>query len=214
MYAKYFKRPFDFVLSLIALIALSPLLLLLIIIGAIVMKGNPIFTQIRPGKDEKLFKMIKFRTMTCERDSAGKLLPDEDRLTRYGSFLRKSSLDELLELINIVKGDMSLVGPRPLLVRYLPLYNERQKRRHEVRPGLTGLAQVSGRNALSWEDKFELDVGYIDGVSFVGDVRILIGTVGKVVRRDGISSDTSATMDEFLGDVNAHTIDVVGNRVN
>ena len=158
MYKKYIKRILDFTLSLIALIVLSPVLLVLTVLGAVKMKGNPFFTQLRPGKDEKIFKLIKFRSMTCEKDRNGDLLPDEQRLTRYGKLLRSSSLDELPELINILKGDMSIVGPRPLLVKYLPLYNEEQRHRHDVRPGLTGLAQVNGRNAITWEERFALDV--------------------------------------------------------
>ena len=199
MYTKYFKRVLDFLLSLMALIALSPVLLALIVLGAVKMKGNPFFTQMRPGKDEKIFKLIKFRTMTCEKDSEGKLLPDEKRLTKYGKFLRSTSLDELPELVNILKGDMSIVGPRPLLVEYLPRYNTQQKRRHEVRPGLTGLAQVNGRNAISWEEKFELDVTYADSVSFGKDVKIILDTVLAVLKRDGISSASSATMETFMG---------------
>ena len=158
MYANCLKRFFDFSLSLIALLVLSPVLLVLIVLGAIKMKGNPFFTQKRPGKDEKIFKMIKFRTMTCEKDENGKLLPDEKRLTRYGKLLRSTSLDELPELLNILKGDMSIVGPRPLLVEYLPYYTEEERHRHDVRPGLTGLAQVNGRNSVNWDKRFCLDV--------------------------------------------------------
>lgn len=198
-YEKYIKRILDFTLSLMALIVLSPVLLVLIIVGAIKMKGNPFFTQDRPGKDEKIFKLIKFRSMTCETDAQGNLLPDEVRLTRYGKFLRASSLDELPELINILKGDMSIVGPRPLLVRYLPLYNAEQKHRHDVRPGLTGWAQVNGRNTLSWEDKFRYDVDYVNRISFALDVKVIFMTVKKVFCREGISSETSATMEEFKG---------------
>lgn len=199
MYRKFFKRFFDFVLSLMALVGLSPILLVLTVMGAIKMKGNPFFTQQRPGKNEKIFKLIKFRTMTCETDDNGNLLPDEQRLTGYGKFLRSTSLDELPELINILKGDMSIVGPRPLLVRYLDRYNDFQRRRHEVRPGLTGYAQVNGRNAISWEDKFKYDVEYVDHITFLGDIKILIDTVLVVFRHDGISSGTSATMEEFMG---------------
>ena len=198
-YEKYIKRMLDFTLSLMALIVLSPVLLVLVIVGAIKMKGNPFFTQDRPGKDEKIFKLIKFRSMTCETDAQGNLLPDEVRLTRYGKFLRASSLDELPELINILKGDMSIVGPRPLLVRYLPLYNAEQKHRHDVRPGLTGWAQVNGRNTLSWEDKFHYDVDYVNQISFALDVKVIFMTVKKVFCREGISSETSATMEEFKG---------------
>ena len=199
MYAKYFKRILDFVLSLLALLALSPLLLVLTILGAVKMKGNPFFTQARPGKNEKIFKLIKFRSMTCETDAQGNLLPDEVRLTRYGRLLRSTSLDELPELVNILKGDMSIVGPRPLLVRYLPRYNRQQRRRHEVRPGLTGLAQINGRNAITWEEKFRMDVEYVDNITFWGDVKIIWGTVVKVLRRADISSATSDTMEEFMG---------------
>ncbi len=199
MYAKYFKRVIDFTLSLIALIVLSPILLILVIVTTIAMKGNPFFTQQRPGKDEKIFKLIKFRTMTNERDENGDLLPDDVRLNKFGKFLRSTSLDELPELINILKGDMSIVGPRPLLVKYLPLYNDEQRRRHDVRPGLTGNAQANGRNALSWEDKFKLDIEYVDNLSFAFDVKIIFDTVKAVLKRDGISSETSATMEEFKG---------------
>lgn len=199
MYANCFKRVFDFCLSLMALIALSPLLVVLTIVGAIAMGGNPFFTQERPGKDEKIFKLIKFRTMNNKKDENGNLLPDDIRLTKYGKFLRSTSLDELPSLINIFKGDMAIVGPRPLLVRYLPLYNEEQHQRHNVRPGLTGYAQAHGRNALSWEDRFKMDVEYVHNVSFVGDVKIILDTVIAVLKRDGISSKTSATMEEFMG---------------
>ena len=204
MYAKFWKRFFDFTLSLLALIVLSPVLLILTIVGAIAMRGNPFFVQPRPGKKgkdgkEKIFKLIKFRTMSNKKDKDGNLLPDAERLNGYGRFLRKTSLDELGELVNILKGDMAIVGPRPLLVEYLPLYNEYQSRRHEVRPGLTGLAQVNGRNAVSWEIRFEYDVKYVDDITFVGDMKIIFRTVIKVLKHDGISSGTSATMDAFTG---------------
>lgn len=199
MYAKFLKRIIDFTLSLIALIVLSPILIVLIIVTAIAMKGNPFFTQLRPGKDEKIFKLIKFRTMTNEKAENGDLLPDDVRLNKFGKFLRSTSLDELPELINILKGDMSIVGPRPLLIKYLPLYNDEQRRRHSVRPGLTGNAQANGRNALSWEDKFKLDIEYVDNISFVFDVKIIFDTVKAVLKRDGISSESSATMEEFKG---------------
>ena len=199
MYAKCFKRVMDFTLASIALLVLFPLLLVLALIGAIAMKGNPFFTQLRPGKNEKIFRLIKFRTMSNARDRDGNLLPDDVRLNKYGRFLRSTSLDELPELINIVKGDMSIVGPRPLLVRYLPLYNEKQRHRHDVRPGLTGYAQVHGRNAISWEARFELDLTYIRNITFFGDIKILFETVAAVLKRDGISSETSETMEEFFG---------------
>lgn len=202
MYRKYIKRPMDFILSLIAIVCLSPVLL----VTAILVKtklGNPVlFSQERPGKDEKIFKMYKFRSMTDERDENGELLPDEVRLTKFGSMLRKTSLDELPELFSILKGDMSIVGPRPLLVKYLPRYNAEQRRRHEVRPGLSGLAQVNGRNAISWEEKFEWDVKYVDNITFIGDVKIILQTVWKAfVKEEGISADGEATMSEFVGSV-------------
>ncbi|TLW87516.1 sugar transferase [Ruminococcus sp. KGMB03662] len=199
MYAKYIKRILDFVLSLMALIVLSPLLVILIILGAVFMRGNPFFTQARPGKNEKIFKLIKFRTMDNRKDKDGKLLPDDVRLNKYGRILRSTSLDELPELINILIGDMSIVGPRPLLVKYLPRYNEEQRHRHDVRPGLTGYAQAHGRNAVTWEEKFKMDVWYIRNISFITDVKVIIDTVKVVLKRDGISSDTSATMEEFMG---------------
>ena len=199
MYAKCFKRVLDFVLSLCALIVLSPILLVLTVLGAIKMKGNPFFTQLRPGKNEKIFKLIKFRSMTCETDENGNPLPDEARLTKYGKLLRSTSLDELPELINILIGDMSIVGPRPLLVKYLPRYNATQRRRHQVRPGLTGYAQVNGRNAITWEEKFRLDVEYVDNITFIGDMKIILDTAMKVLKRDGITSESSATMEEFMG---------------
>ena len=205
MYAKFFKRVLDFTLSLFALIVLSPVLLILMIVGAIAMGGNPFFTQPRPGKinkktgKEKIFKLVKFRTMSNKKDKDGNLLPDEVRLNKYGRILRSTSLDELPELINILKGDMSIVGPRPLLVRYIERYTPEQRRRHEVRPGFTGLAQISGRNAISWEDKFRYDVTYVDNITFIGDIKIIFETVKTVLKREGISSETSATMEEFMG---------------
>lgn len=199
MYANFFKRVLDFTLSLCALIVLSPVLLILTVLGAVKMKGNPFFTQLRPGKDERIFKLIKFRTMTCETDKNGKLLPDNVRLTKYGKLLRSTSLDELPELINILIGDMSIVGPRPLLVKYLPLYNEEQKHRHDVRPGLTGLAQVSGRNAISWEAKFALDVSYARNITLIGDIKIILMTVKSVFAREGINTSETVTMEEFRG---------------
>ncbi len=208
MYAKFFKRFLDILLSFIALCVLSPVLLILIILGAIKMKGNPFFTQKRPGKNEKIFKLIKFRTMTNKRDENGELLPDEIRLTKYGKFLRSTSLDELPELINIFIGNMSIVGPRPLLVQYLSLYNERQKLRHKVRPGLTGLAQISGRNSLSWEERFETDVQYVENITFIADVKIILTTVKKVLKREGISGEASATMTAFTGTPERETANV------
>jgi lipopolysaccharide/colanic/teichoic acid biosynthesis glycosyltransferase len=199
MYAKLFKRVIDFTLSLVAILVLTPVLAVLTLIGAWQMEGNPFFTQERPGKDEKIFKLIKFRTMTNEKDKDGNLLPDEKRLVRYGKFLRSTSLDELPELFNILVGDMSIVGPRPLLVKYLPLYSERQRHRHDVRPGLTGYAQVHGRNAISWEEKFELDLKYIEKITFFGDIKIILDTVLVVFKRSGISSESSVTMEEFKG---------------
>lgn len=199
MYKMYFKRVMDFVLSLMAIIVLSPVLLVVAILVRTKLGSPVLFKQERPGKDEKIFKLYKFRTMTDEKDEKGKLLPDEMRLTKFGKMLRSTSLDELPELFNILKGDMSIIGPRPLLVRYLPRYNAEQKRRHEVRPGLSGLAQVNGRNAISWEDKFKYDVEYVDNVTFAGDWKIIFQTVWNVLKRDGISSETSVTMEEFMG---------------
>lgn len=199
MYDKCFKRVLDFFLSLCAIIVLSPILVILTVVGAVAMGGNPFFTQERPGKNEKIFRLVKFRTMSNKKDKKGNLLPDEKRLTAYGKFLRSTSLDELPELFNILKGDMSIVGPRPLLVSYLNRYNREQHRRHKVRPGLTGLAQVNGRNAISWESKFKYDVWYVDHVSFAEDVNIIIKTVRNVLKREGINSETSATMEEFMG---------------
>lgn len=199
MYRNFLKRLLDFVLSLIASIILSPVMLVVAVLVRIKLGSPVLFQQQRPGKDEKIFNMYKFRTMTDERDENGELLPDEVRLTKFGKTLRSTSLDELPELFNIVKGDMSIVGPRPLLVRYLPLYNERQKHRHDVRPGFTGLAQVNGRNSISWEEKFEWDVKYVEHVTFLRDCRIILKTIAVVLKRDGISSATSATMEEFTG---------------
>lgn len=192
MYRKFFKRFLDVVLSASAILVLSPVLVILIALGAYFMKGNPFFFQLRPGKNEKIFKMIKFRTMSNERGSDGKLLPDKLRLNKYGRFLRSTSLDELPELFNILKGDMSIIGPRPLIVSYLEYYTEEERHRHDVRPGLTGLAQISGRNNLSWEQKFQLDLEYIRTISFVGDLKIIIGTVMKVLKREGIGQGEQA----------------------
>lgn len=186
MYAKFFKRILDFILSLCALIVLSPLLIVLIIFGVIFMRGNPFFTQERPGKDEKIFKLIKFRSMDNRKNEDGDMLPDEIRLNKYGRFLRSTSLDELPELWNILKGDMSIVGPRPLVVSYLPYYTEEERHRHYVRPGLTGLAQVNGRNSISWTEKFSYDLQYVNNLTFRQDMYIFIETVKKVLKREGI----------------------------
>ncbi len=199
LYKPIFKRLYDFLLSLIAIIVLSPLLLILTIIGTIAMKGNPFFTQQRPGKNEKIFKLIKLRTMSNTKDKEGNLLPDDVRLNKYGKFLRSTSLDELPELFNILIGNMAVVGPRPLLVRYLERYNEEQHHRHDVRPGLTGYAQAHGRNAVSWDEKFKMDVWYTKNVTMWNDIKILLATVACVFKRSGISSETSATMEEFMG---------------
>lgn len=199
IYQNLFKRPLDILLSLTAIVLLSPVLLITGILVAIKL-GRPIlFKQARPGLGEKVFYMYKFRSMNEARDTDGNLLSDDVRLTRFGKALRATSLDELPELFNILRGDMSIVGPRPLLVQYLPLYNDHQKKRHNVRPGLTGLAQVNGRNALSWEEKFDFDVHYVDHVSFVHDVTIILKTIKKVFVREGISSQNSSTMEYFKG---------------
>ncbi len=204
MYLKYFKRPLDVLLSFFLLVVLLPIILLITVIGFFAMKGNPFFLQKRPGKNEKIFTLIKFRTMTQEKDSLGNLLPDYIRLTKYGNFLRKTSLDELPELINIFMGDMSFIGPRPLLVEYLPLYNEHQKQRHLLAPGLTGLAQIEGRNKLSFEDRFKLDLNYIENVSLKMDAYIFFFTLKIVLTQDGISSETSETMEVFTGSENTN----------
>lgn len=205
-YERFFKRPLDFFCALAAVIVFSWLYLILAILVRVKL-GRPIlFTQERPGKDEKIFKLYKFRTMTDARDARGVLLPDEARLTKFGKLLRATSLDELPEAFNIIKGDMSVIGPRPLLVRYLPRYSKEQHRRHEVRPGLSGYAQVHGRNALSWEERFQMDVAYVDHITFLGDLKIVWESVlVAFVKREGISSATSATMEEFLGN---GTVDV------
>lgn len=203
MYAKFFKRVIDFVLSLVALIVLSPVLLILTVIGVFAMGGNPFFTQLRPGKidrktgKEKIFKLVKFRSMNNKKDQDGNLLPDEVRLTRYGRILRSTSLDELPELWNILKGDMSIVGPRPLAVQYLDCYTENERRRHSVLPGLTGLAQANGRNSLTWEEKFAYDLEYVENVSFLMDVKILIKTVQTVLMRKDIGARGEATLMDF-----------------
>lgn len=198
MYAKYVKRILDIVLSFCALILLSPLLLILIILGVIFMGGNPFFTQQRPGKDEKIFKLIKFRTMDNRKDKNGNLLPDDVRLNKYGRILRSTSLDELPELINIFRGDMSIIGPRPLLVEYLPWYTESEKHRHDVRPGLTGWAQINGRNAIdSWEQRFKYDLDYINNISFIFDVKIVFMTVAKVLKRSDIQVGSQIKVGRF-----------------
>lgn len=206
-YRQFFKRFYDVLFSAIALILLSPVIFVLTLIGAIAMHGNPFFVQKRPGKidkktgKEKIFNLIKFRTMTNQKDSQGNLLPDEVRLNKYGEFLRSTSLDELPELLMIFIGHMSIVGPRPLLVEYLERYSEEQRNRHNVRPGLTGYAQVNGRNAVTWEERFSMDVWYSENVSFFGDIGIVLKTVKTVLLREGINSETSVTMEEFLGTV-------------
>lgn len=205
-YECFFKRPLDLSLALVVLIMFSPLLVILAIIGTIAMKGNPFFIQKRPGRidnktgQEKIFSLIKLRTMSNAKDKDGNLLPDDRRLNKYGRFLRSTSLDELPELINILKGEMAIVGPRPLLVRYLDRYSKEQRYRHAVRPGLTGYAQIHGRNGIPWEEKFRLDVEYIKNVTLLGDMKIILQTVIKVLKREGISSETSETMEEFMGD--------------
>lgn len=198
-YKRYVKRPMDVILSLLAIIILSPIMLIVAILVRVKLGSPIIFKQERPGLNEEIFTMYKFRTMTDERDENGELLPDDIRLTKFGRLLRSTSLDELPELFNILKGDMSVIGPRPLLVEYLPLYNEHQKKRHHVRPGLSGLAQVSGRNAISWEEKFDLDVEYVENVTFLKDWKIIFFTLKKVFFREGINSETSATMEPFQG---------------
>ena len=198
-YEKYIKRFLDFTLSLLALAVLSPVLLMTALLVRVKLGSPVVFRQSRPGKGGKVFRLYKFRSMTDQRDENGNLLPDDQRLTAFGKALRRTSLDELPELVNILRGDMSIVGPRPLLVKYLPLYNEEQRHRHDVRPGLTGWAQVNGRNAISWEEKFRLDVWYVRHISFLLDVKIIFMMAKKVFCRDGISSETSATMEEFSG---------------
>ncbi|MDR3056673.1 MAG: sugar transferase [Prevotella sp.] len=199
MYKSFFKYIIDFLLSLIGFIILSPIFLFITLFLTIANNGEPFFFQQRPGKNNKIFKVVKFRTMNNKKDSKGNLLPDAERLTSVGKFVRKTSLDEIPQLLNVIKGDMSLIGPRPLLVEYLPLYNKEQIRRHEVRPGITGWAQVNGRNTISWEEKFKLDVWYVDNISISLDVKILKLTFFKVFKREGISSGTSVTMEKFDG---------------
>ncbi|MEY8733661.1 sugar transferase [Peribacillus frigoritolerans] len=201
IYRRFIKRAMDFILSLIAIVILSPILLVVALLVRVKLGSPVLFKQKRPGLNEDVFLMYKFRTMTDEKDEHGELLPDNVRLTRFGRLLRSTSLDELPELFNILRGDMSIVGPRPLLVQYLPIYNDYQKRRHEVRPGLSGLAQVNGRNAISWENKFDLDVEYVDNVSFIGDWKIIFLTIKKVFVREGINSEVAATMEPFKGTI-------------
>lgn len=191
MYEKFFKRIIDFILSLLGIIILSPIFIILIVSGTFFMRGNPFFTQLRPGKDEKIFRLIKFRTMDNRKDSNGNLLPDDVRLNRYGKFLRSTSLDELPELFNILMGDMAIVGPRPLLVSYLPWYTEREQHRHDVRSGLTGLAQINGRNYIGWDERLELDVQYVENITLWTDVVIIIKTVFKIIKKQDIAVDTN-----------------------
>lgn len=203
-YEKYVKRSFDFACGMLALIVFWPIYLIVAILVRTKLGSPVLFTQDRPGMNEKIFKLYKFRTMTDERDENGELLPDEVRLTKFGQILRATSLDELPEVFNIIKGDMSVIGPRPLLVRYLDRYNTHQRRRHEVRPGLSGYSQVNGRNTISWNEKFRLDIEYVDHVTLLGDIKIIFDTVFKAfIKREGISSDTSATMEEFMGNETA-----------
>lgn len=199
MYAKYFKRILDFVLAIVLFIITLPILIIVAILVRINLGSPVVFKQKRPGKNEKIFTLYKFRTMTDKRDDKGNLLPDDERLTRFGLFLRSTSLDELPELINIIKGDMSFVGPRPLLIEYLDLYNEKQRHRHDVRPGLTGLAQVNGRNLLDWEKRFDYDIEYVNNVSLKEDMKIIFKTISFVLNRKGISSSNSKTMEKFKG---------------
>lgn len=199
MYRKYIKRALDFVLALLACVILSPIMLIVAILVRVKLGSPILFKQQRPGKNEKIFSMYKFRTMTDERDENGELCSDEIRLTDFGKKLRSTSLDELPELFNILLGDMSIVGPRPLLVKYLPLYNAEQRKRHNVRPGFTGLAQVNGRNSISWEEKFKWDVEYVENISFIGDLKIILKTFSVVLKKEGINSDSAVTMEEFTG---------------
>lgn len=200
IYEKYFKRPLDFICGMAAIIVFSPLYIIIAILVRIKLGTPVLFTQERPGKDEKIFKLYKFRTMTDATDDEGNLLSDEERLISFGKFLRATSLDEIPEAFNIVKGDMSVIGPRPLLVKYLPLYNEEQKHRHDVKPGLSGLAQINGRNAATWQERFAYDITYVQKITFLGDIKIIFKTVGKAfIKKEGISSKNSVTMEEFLG---------------
>lgn len=195
MYKHFFKRLFDLLISLIALICLSPVFIILMIVGYINLGGNPFFAQERPGKNEKVFKLIKFRSMSNKKDKNGNLLPDKDRITKYGEFIRNTSVDELPELINVLIGDMSIVGPRPLLVEYLPYYTEQEKHRHDIRPGITGLAQINGRNYITWEETFKLDVEYVNNVSLKNDLEILFKTISKVLNKEDITDATDSDTD-------------------
>ena len=197
-YEKYFKRPLDFILGVLTIIAFSWLYIILVVLGIFFMRGNPFFLQERPGKNEKIFKLVKFRTMDNRKDKNGVLLPDEIRLNRYGKFLRSTSLDELPEIFNIIKGDMSIIGPRPLLVRYLPYYSTEEHHRHDVRPGLTGYAQVHGRNYVSWEEKFKMDIKYVNTISFKGDFKIITDTIKIVLKRENIETASSIVHDGVL----------------
>lgn len=197
-YEKYFKRPLDFILGVLTIIAFSWLYIILVVLGIFFMRGNPFFLQERPGKNEKIFKLVKFRTMDNRKDKNGVLLPDEIRLNRYGKFLRSTSLDELPEIFNIIKGDMSIIGPRPLLVRYLPYYSIEEHHRHDVRPGLTGYAQVHGRNYVSWEEKFKMDIKYVNTISFKGDFKIITDTIKIVLKRENIETASSIVHDGVL----------------
>ncbi len=209
IYEKFFKRPIDIICALLALVVFWWLYVIVAVLVRVKLGSPVIFKQARPGKDEKIFYLYKFRTMTDERDENGELLPDDVRLTKFGRFLRKTSLDELPEALNILKGDMSVVGPRPLLVEYLPRYNEEQRHRHDVRPGLSGYAQVHGRNTVTWEDKFKMDVHYVNNITFLGDVKIILDTVLKAfVKQEGISSQTSVTMEAFTGNEKSETVEV------
>ena len=201
MYRNVFKPFLDFIIALLAFLILSPVFLIVVIVLIISNQGKAFFFQLRPGKHGKIFKVIKFKTMNDKIDREGNLLPDVKRLTAVGKFIRKTSLDEIPQLLNVIKGDMSLIGPRPLLVEYLPLYNDSQKRRHEVKPGITGWAQINGRNAISWEKKFEYDVWYVNHLSFLLDTRIFFLTIKKVFKSEGINSETAATMEKFTGNV-------------
>ena len=199
IYANFFKRIIDLLAALIVFVVLSPVFIIVMILLAFANNGKPFFFQRRPGKKERIFKVIKFKTMNDRKDKNGELLPDADRLTPVGSFIRRTSLDELPQMLNVIKGDMSLIGPRPLLVEYLPRYSDEQRHRHDVRPGITGWAQVNGRNTLSWQKKFEYDVWYVNNISFALDFKIALLTISNVIKSEGISSETSATMEKFMG---------------